>query len=452
MTENSKYDVIAIGGGSGGLAMVQRAAEYGKRCAVIEAGRLGGTCVNVGCVPKKVMWYAAHQAHALEDAAAYGFDVKLNGHNWEALRRGRDAYVERLNGIYAGNLERKNIDVFRGWGSITGPGRIRINDKELSADCVVLATGGYPFVPNIPGAELGMTSDDFFNTLHARPGRVGIVGSGYIATELAGVFRALGSEVKIFVRFDSVLRSFDPMLQEKLMAQMEQDGIQVVSGATPSSLERNADGLTLGTRDGRRHSGMDELVWAIGRGPNVSGLGLAEVGIETDDRGFIKTDRYQETSLAGTFAIGDITGREALTPVAIAAGRRLSDRLFGGMPGRYLDYQTIATAIFTHPPIGTVGLSEPQAREQYPDQEVRVYTSDFVPMYYALTERKVRASMKLITVGEEERVVGCHVIGDGADEMMQGFAVAIRMGARKRDFDDTIAIHPTSAEELVTMR
>jgi glutathione reductase (NADPH) len=452
MTENGKYDVIAIGGGSGGLAMVQRAAEYGKRCAVIEAGRLGGTCVNVGCVPKKVMWYAAHQAHALEDAAAYGFDVTLNGHNWDALRRGRDAYVARLNGIYAGNLERKNIDVFKGRGSITGPGRISVNDTELSADCVVLATGGYPFVPNIPGAELGMTSDDFFNTLHARPARVGIVGSGYIAVELAGVFRALGSEVTIFVRFDSVLRSFDPMLQEKLLTQMEQDGIRVVRNATPSSLERNPDGLTLLTQDGRRHSAMDELVWAIGRGPNVSGLGLADVGIETDERGFIKTGKFQETSLAGSYAIGDITGREALTPVAIAAGRRLSDRLFGGMPERYLDYQTIATVIFTHPPIGTVGLSEPQAREQYPDQEVRVYTSEFVPMYYALMERKVRASMKLITVGAEQRVVGCHVIGDGADEMMQGFAVAIRMGACKQDFDDTIAIHPTSAEELVTMR
>lgn len=452
MTENTHYDVIAIGGGSGGLAMVQRAAEYGKRCAVIEAGRLGGTCVNVGCVPKKVMWYAAHQAHALEDAAAYGFDVTLNCHDWDALRRGRDAYVARLNGIYAGNLERKNIDVIRGRGSLTGPGRIRVNDREISADCVVLATGGYPSVPQIPGAELGITSDDFFNTLDARPRRVGIVGSGYIATELAGVFRALGSEVTIFVRFDSVLRSFDPMLQEKLLAQMEQDGIRVVKNVIPSSLERNGDGLTLLDQDGRHHSGMDELVWAIGREPNVNGLGLADLGIETDERGFIRTDKYQETSLAGTFAIGDITGREALTPVAIAAGRRLSDRLFGAMPGRHLDYRTIATVIFTHPPIGTVGLTEPQARQQYPDQPVRVYTSSFVPMYYALMERKVRASMKLITAGEDERVVGCHVIGDGADEMMQGFAVAIRMGATKRDFDDTIAIHPTSAEELVTMR
>lgn len=452
MTENSKYDVIAIGGGSGGLAMAQRAAQYGKRCAVVEAGRLGGTCVNVGCVPKKVMWYAAHQAHALEDAAAYGFDVKLGGHDWAALRRGRDAYVARLNGIYAGNLERKNIDVFRGRATITGPGRIRVNDQELGADCVVLATGGYPIVPEIPGAGLGITSDDFFNTLDARPGRVGIVGSGYIATELAGVFRALGSEVTIFVRYDSVLRSFDPMLQEKLLVQMRQDGIRVVSSAVPSALERQPGGLVLVTRDGRRHPEVDELVWAVGRGPNVSGLGLEDVGIETDDRGFIKTDKYQETSLPGTFAIGDVTGREALTPVAIAAGRRLSDRLFGAMPGRHLDYQTIATAIFTHPPIGTVGLTEPQAREQYPDGQVRVYTSEFVPMYYALMERKVRASMKLITVGDDERVVGCHVIGDGADEMMQGFAVAIRMGATKRDFDDTIAIHPTSAEELVTMR
>ncbi len=452
MSEKKHYDVIAIGGGSGGLAMVQRAAEYGRRCAVVEAGRLGGTCVNVGCVPKKVMWYAAHHAHGLREAASYGFDLQLNGHDWDKLRRGRDAYLRRLNDIYAGNLERKDIDLYTGRGEITAAGRVSVDGIELTADRVVIATGGYPVVPAIPGAHLGITSDDFFNKLGALPARVGIVGSGYIATELACLLAALGSEVTVFVRFASVLRSFEPMLQEKLLRQMQQDGIKVVSNTVPAALESDKQGLCLLAESGARHAGLDVLIWAIGRAPNTAALGLKQAGIDTDTRGFVRTDDFQRTSLAGTYAIGDVTGREALTPVAIAAGRRLSDRVYGDMPGRHLDYQNIPTVIFTHPPIGTVGLTEPEARERFPDQEVRVYTTEFVPMYYAMMETKVRTSMKLVTVGPEQKVLGCHLIGDGADEMLQGFAVAIRMGACKRDFDDTIAIHPTSAEELVTMR
>jgi glutathione reductase (NADPH) len=452
MTQNTHYDVIAIGGGSGGLAMVQRAAEYGKRCAVVEAGRLGGTCVNVGCVPKKVMWYAAHHAHGLRDAGAYGFDLQVSGHDWNRLRLGRDAYLRRLNGIYAGNLERKGVVVYPGHGEIGGPGRVSVDGAVLTADRVVIATGGYPIVPAIPGAQLGITSDDFFNKLDKLPARVGIVGSGYIATELACLLAALGSDVTVFVRFESVLRSFEPMLQEKLLRQMQQDGIKVVTNTVPVALESDKQGLSLLAQNGARHAGLEVLIWAVGRAPNTATLGLQQAGIDTDQRGFVRTDNFQRTSLAGTYAIGDVTGREALTPVAIAAGRRLSDRLYGGMPGRHLDYQNIPTVIFTHPPIGTVGLTEPEAREKFPDQEVRVYTSEFVPMYYAMMETKVRTSMKLVTVGAEKRVLGCHVIGDGADEMLQGFAVAIRMGACKQDFDDTIAIHPTSAEELVTMR
>jgi len=452
MSESKNYDVLVIGGGSGGLAMAQRAAEYGRRVAVIESGRLGGTCVNVGCVPKKVMWYAAHLSHALHDARAYGFDVAVAGHDWQALRAGRDAYVQRLNGIYAGNLERKNIEVIAGRATLAGAGRVRVGGSELKAEHVLIATGGHPAVPDVPGARLGMTSDDFFNRLDHRPERVGIVGSGYIAVELAGVFRALGSQVRVFVRYDSVLRNFDPMLQEKLMAQLQQDGIEVVTGTVPAAVEKHGDGLALHAANGRAHTGMDALIWAVGRGPNSDGLGLEVAGVETDGSGFIPTDAYQETNVPGIFAIGDVTGREALTPVAIAAGRRLSDRLYGGMRGRHLEYSNIASVIFSHPPIGTVGLTEPQARAHYGDSAIKVYNSSFVPMYYALMERKVRASMKLITAGEEERVVGAHVIGDGADEMMQGFAVAVRMGARKRDLDDTVAIHPTSAEEFVTMR
>ncbi|MCJ7558831.1 MAG: glutathione-disulfide reductase [Gammaproteobacteria bacterium] len=452
MSEKKHYDVIAIGGGSGGLAMVQRAAEYGKRCAVVEAGRLGGTCVNVGCVPKKVMWYAAQHAHGLRHAASYGFDLQVSGHDWGRLRRGRDAYLRRLNGIYAGNLERKNVVLYPGYGEISGPGQVNVDGVALTADRVVIATGGHPVVPAIPGAQLGITSDDFFNKLDALPARVGIVGSGYIATELACLLAALGSDVTVFVRFESVLRSFEPMLQEKLLRQMQQDGIKVVTNTVPVALENDKQGLSLLAENGARHAGLEVLIWAVGRAPNTATLGLQQLGIDMDKRGFVRTDDLQRTSLAGTYAIGDVTGREALTPVAIAAGRRLSDRLYGGMPGRHLDYQNIPTVIFTHPPIGTVGLTEPEARAKFPDQDVRVYTSEFVPMYYAMMETRVRTSMKLVTVGAEERVLGCHIIGDGADEMLQGFAVAIRMGACKQDFDDTIAIHPTSAEELVTMR
>jgi len=452
MSDSKQYDLVVIGGGSGGLAMAQRAAEYGKQCAVIESDRLGGTCVNVGCVPKKVMWYAAHQAHALADARAYGFDVSVAGHDWTALREGRDAYVKRLNGIYAGNLERKNIDVHSGRARFIDRRRVQVGQRVLEAEHILIATGGYPAVPALPGAELGMTSDDFFNRLDHRPQHVGVVGSGYIAVELAGVFNALGSDVRIFVRYDSVLRSFDPMIQEQLMSQLAQDGVRVVTGARPAAVERDAGSLALLTESGDRHENLDALIWAVGRSPNTAGLGLEAVGVHTDDRGFIPTDAYQETNIPGVFALGDVTGREALTPVAIAAGRRLADRLYGGMQGRHLDYSNIATVVFSHPPVGTVGMTEPEARAHYGDKAVKVYTSSFIPMYYALMERKVRARMKLITAGEDEKVVGCHVIGDGADEMMQGFAVAIRMGARKRDLDDTVAIHPTSAEELVTMR
>jgi glutathione reductase (NADPH) len=452
MSEHTHFDVIVIGGGSGGLAMAQRAAEYGRRCAIIEAGPLGGTCVNVGCVPKKVMWYAAHHANGLREAPSYGFDLQVVGHDWHRLRRARDAYVKRLNGIYAANLERRRVELIRGLGQIAGHGQVSVGDLQLRTDCLVIATGGYPLVPVVPGAELGMTSDDFFNKLDTLPPRVGIVGSGYIATELACLLNALGSRVTVFVRYDAVLRSFDPMLQEKLLGQMQLDGIAVVTHTCVSALEKGPDGLSLVAEDGARHTGLDVLIWAVGRAPNTASLGLQNVGIETDSRGFVPTDTFQETGVEGVCAIGDVTGRQALTPVAIAAGRRLSDRLFGGMPERHLDYQNIPTVIFTHPPIGTVGLTEPEARAKFPEEDIRVYESDFVPMYYSLSKHKVRSYMKLITIGEHERVIGCHVIGDGADEMLQGFAVAIRMGACKKDFDDTIAIHPTSAEELVTMR
>ena len=446
------FDLLVIGGGSGGLACAQRAAEYGARVALIESARLGGTCVNVGCVPKKVMWNAAQIAHAAHDAEHYGFDVALRGHDWAMLRERRDAYVTRLNGIYERNLANKKITLVRGHAEFAGAHTVRVNGETLEAEHVVIATGGRPLLPPIPGAELGLTSDGFFELDH-RPERVAIVGSGYIAVEIAGIFAALGSATTVVLRHDRVLRHFEAMLGETLSKIMRDDGVEFALHAVPRALHRDADGsLRLSSDDGRVLGPFDALIWAIGREPLVDDLGLARAGVRLDDRGCIAVDRYQQTSVPGVYAIGDVTGQAQLTPVAIAAGRRLADRIWGGMVDRHLDYSNIPTVVFSHPPIGTVGLSEAEAVERYGAERVKVFTSGFVPMYHAMTPRKPRAEMKLVTVDPEQRVVGCHVIGAGADEMLQGFAVAVKMGATKRDFDDTVAIHPTSAEEFVTMR
>jgi glutathione reductase (NADPH) len=448
------FDLICIGGGSGGLACAQRAAEYGAKAAVIESGRLGGTCVNVGCVPKKVMWNAAGIAAALGDAGDYGFAIgtaaEAGGNDWAALKKKRDAYVARLNAMYARNLAAKGIASIAGRARFLDAHSVEVNGARISAAHVVIATGGYAEVPRLPGAELGITSDGFFE-LETRPERVAVIGSGYVACELASAFQALGSDTQLFIRKDHLLTHFDVMLGKSLMREMQADGLTIHTGVVPSALREQSGRKTLAAADGREFPGFDCVLWAIGRAADVASLDLRAAGLDVDAAGFVPTDEYQNTPVGGVYAIGDVTGRAALTPVAIAAGRRLSDRLFGGKSDRHLSYEMIPTVVFTHPPIGTVGLSEREARARFGDA-VKVYIADFTPMYHALTTRKAHTDMKLVCVGQEEKIVGCHIIGAGADEMLQGFAVAIRMGARKRDFDDTVAIHPTSAEELVTMR
>jgi glutathione reductase (NADPH) len=443
------FDLIVIGGGSGGLAHAQRAAEYGVKAAVIESGPLGGTCVNVGCVPKKIMWYTAHQAHQMHLAEGFGYDIDVKGHYWARLKENRDAYIRRLNGIYERNLDRRDVTYLQGRASFVDAHTVDVDGKAYRAKNICISTGGFPIVPHIHGAEHGITSDGFFE-LERRPEKVALVGSGYIAVELAGVFNGLGSETTVLVRKDGVLRSFDIMLREELQEAMARSGITLETGVVPHELKKSIDGLRLIAEDGREFGDYDVVIWAVGRAPNSHGLNLEAAGVEMDGYGFIPTDEWQKTNVDHIFAIGDVTGRDALTPVAIAAGRRLADRLYNGMTDRRLEYHTIPTVIFSHPPIGTVGLTEVQAREQYGD--IKIYRSRFNPMQYAFTKDKVPATMKLIVTGEDEKIVGCHIIGDGADEMLQGFAVAIRMGATKKDFDDTVAIHPTSAEELVTMR
>jgi glutathione reductase (NADPH) len=332
---SNTFDLIVIGGGSGGIAHARRAAEYGARVAVIEYGPLGGTCVNVGCVPKKVMWYTAGHMHHIEQAKDYGFDVSLNGHDWSVVKERRDAYVKRLNGIYEANLSNSGVTYVAGAASFVDAHTVAVGNEHYKAGRIVIATGGQPRVPDIPGAEYGITSDGFFE-LEDRPQRVLVAGSGYIAVELAGVFNGLGSDVQLVVRKDSIIREFDGMLGEKLMEAMERDGIDLKTRVVPASVEKTADGLVMHAADGRTLDPVDAILWAIGRSPNVDGLGLENAGVEQDGDGFIPTDKFQQTNVGHIFALGDVTGRAALTPVAIAAGRRLADRLYGGMDGRHV--------------------------------------------------------------------------------------------------------------------
>jgi glutathione reductase (NADPH) len=444
------YDFLVLGGGSGGIAAAVRAAEYGARCAVVEEHRLGGTCVNVGCVPKKLMWYGASIAHALEDSRDYGFNVNGADFDWSRLKSSRDAYVARLNDAYRSRLESNGIGELRGHGRFVGERIVEVNGDRLTADHVLIAVGGEPVWPDISGAGHGISSDGFFE-LERCPERVVVVGGGYIAVELSGMFQAFGAEVSIVIRRDLPLRGFDHSIRAALHEALKESGVEVLSESQVERVERNGNGLSLDLTQGRRLNNVDVLLWALGRSPRTSELGLEIAGVDTARDGAIKTDAYQNTSADQVYAVGDVTGHHELTPVAIAAGRRLSDRIFGGMSDRKLDYEMIPTVVFSHPTIGTVGMTEDEARSIY-SGEVRVYEAQFTPMYHAFTKNKHKTLMKLVVAGKQERIVGCHILGLGADEMLQGFAVAIRMGATKRDFDETVAIHPTSAEELVTLR
>jgi glutathione reductase (NADPH) len=443
------FDLLCIGGGSGGVATANRAGSHGAKVAVIEMGRLGGTCVNVGCVPKKIMWTAAQFAHGFEDAAGYGFSVPSHRLDWSKLKAARDAYVRNLNDAYARYLGANNVTLVRGRAVFTGPKSVEVNGETITAGHVVIATGGRPVLPGIPGAELGITSDGYFE-LDAQPQRLAVVGAGYVAVEIGGLMHALGSAVTLFLRRDHFLHSFDATLRDALMDQMRADGVALVTRFAVAAVERDARGLWLAAGDAR-HGPFDCVLWAVGRRANTDGLNLAAAGVVARDDGVIPVDAWQQTNVEGVYALGDLIGHHELTPVAIAAGRRLSDRLFGGQPGRKLDYDNVPTVIFSHPPIGTVGMTEAAAFAAF-GEGARVYETRFTPLVHGLSGRAMKMHVKLVVAGPEERVVGCHVIGPGADEMLQGFAVAVRMGATKRNFDDTVAIHPTAAEEMVTMR
>ncbi|ATO35489.1 glutathione-disulfide reductase [Dickeya dianthicola] len=446
------YDYLAIGGGSGGIASVNRAAMYGKKCALIEAKYLGGTCVNVGCVPKKVMWHAAQIAEAIHHYGPdYGFDVTVNRFNWETLLKNRSAYIDRIHQSYNNVLGKNQVEVIQGFARFVDAKTVEVNGERITADHILIATGGRPTRPAIPGAEYGIDSDGFF-ALTALPQRVAVVGAGYIAVEIAGVLNGLGAEVHLFVRKHAPLRQFDPLIVDTLVEVMNTEGPALHTESIPNAVVKNADGsLTLQLESGHEQT-VDCLIWAIGREPANDNINLDAAGVALNSKGYITVDKFQNTTVPGIYAVGDNTGAVELTPVAVAAGRRLSERLFNNKPDEHLDYSNIPTVVFSHPPIGTVGLTEPQAREQYGDDQVKVYQSAFTSMYTAVTQHRQPCRMKLVCVGPEEKIVGVHGIGFGMDEILQGFAVAVKMGATKKDFDNTVAIHPTAAEEFVTMR
>ena len=444
-------DFLVIGGGSGGIAAARRAAQYGARTVLIEGGRLGGTCVNVGCVPKKVMWNASRLAEMLDDVPGYGFSIAQSHFDWPSLKSARDAYISRLNGIYQRNLDQAGVETIAGWARFEGPHDIRVEDLKIHARHVLIATGGIPTIPALSGAELGISSDGFF-ALETQPARVVIVGAGYIATEFAGVMNALGSEVTLILRKDTVLRAFDHTLREVVMSEMHTSGIRILPQTKIDQIISGDDARLRIECTGESLDSIDCLIWAIGRESNVTGVGLAEAGITADDDGVIPTDPFQNTTTENVYAVGDVTGRQALTPVAIAAGRRLADRLFDDQPDACLAYDNIPSVIFSHPPIGTVGLTEHEAINTFGEHNIKIYQNRFTDMYHAMTSRKPPTIVKLVTTGADEKIIGCHVVGHGADEIIQGFAVAVKMGATKSDFDNTVAIHPTAGEELVTLR
>jgi len=456
-TSDKVYDLVVIGAGSGGIACAKRAASYGASVAIIEGKKYGGTCVNVGCVPKKVMFNASHVMETIKEAKEFGISVGDVSFDWGKIKNYRDRYIQRLNGIYESGIDKLKIDRIAGYGSLLDANTVLVdNETQVKAKNILIATGGKPRELPIPGAEFANDSDGFF-ALESQPRKAAVIGAGYIAVELAGVFHSLGTETSLFFREDRVLRSFDPMISQHLCDSMRKSGMHLSPGSTPKSIVKEEDGThTLYFENGTSFGGYDFVVTATGRVPATDKLNLNAVGVETKESGYVIVDDYQNTSIPGIYALGDVVGKVELTPMAIAAGRRLSDRLFGNIPDAKADYHNVPTVVFSHPTIGTIGYTEPHAIEKFGQENIKTYTSTFVNLYYGSfyegnVGEKPFTKYKIICNGPEERVVGLHIIGMGSDEVLQGFGVAVRMGATKADFDRCVAIHPTAAEELVTM-
>lgn len=445
------FDYICIGGGSGGIASANRAAKHGKNVALIEAKAIGGTCVNVGCVPKKAMWFGAQVAEAIHRYAPdYGFDVKVNAFSWQTLVASREAYIERIHQSYDRVLGNNGIAVINGFAKFIDNNVLEVNGEQYTAPHISIATGGYPIIPEIEGGNLGITSDGFFDLLE-QPKRAVVVGAGYIGVELAGVLHSLGTDTTLVVRKEKPLRNFDDTISNTLVEIMAKEGPKLINHAEVTKIVRQKDDSLLVSLSNGDNIETDTLIWAIGRAPANHNIGLKHTDIKLDERGYIVVDEYQNTTAQGVYALGDNIGKIDLTPVAVKAGRLLSERLFNGQTDAKMDYTLIPTVVFSHPPIGTMGLTEAEAVAEHGKDNITVYHSSFGAMYTAVTRHRQATTMKLICAGENEKVVGIHGIGHGMDEILQGFGVALKMGATKDDFDACVAIHPTSGEEFVTL-
>jgi glutathione reductase (NADPH) len=458
-SNSTDFDYLVIGGGSGGIASARRAASYGAKVAVVEgSGRMGGTCVNVGCVPKKVMWSAASIAETVHDMHHYGFTgVEEISFDWNFIKQNRDRYIKRLNGIYERNLENSGVTRIMGLASFDGENSVTVVPSDggdpisYKAKHILIAVGGLPEFPEGPGIKENSISSDGFFELEELPRKAVVVGAGYVAVELAGVFQALGTDTKLVVRREKAMRGLDDFISETLDEEMQRQGIEIFRNTNGvEKIEVDEDGLkTVFLSNGEKIEGADVVLVAPGRRPNVDKLGLDKAGINTDDRDYISVDEYSATNVNGVYALGDVCGKVELTPMAIAAGRRLSDRLFGGPEWKNVkvSYDLVPTVVFSHPTIGTIGLTEKEAIEKYGEDNVKIYKSKFANLFYGPwqvePEDKPKTAMKLVCAGDEELVVGLHVIGMGADEMLQGFGIALKMGATKADFDSCVAIHPT---------
>jgi len=442
------YDLFTIGAGSGGVRASRIAGQHGARVAVAEERYLGGTCVNVGCVPKKFLVYAAGFGAAMEDAAGYGWSVGDRSHDWATLIANKDKEIQRLNGIYRRLLEGAGVTVFDGRAKLIDEHTVEVAGQRVTAERILIATGGWPELPDQPGAkEYGITSNEVFS-LPEFPKRLIVAGGGYIATEFASVFNGLGAEVTQLYRGHRILRGFDDDVREFLIDELIKTGIQLRFNTIIDRIEKAGDCLMVTLSDGRQLE-ADAVVYAIGRRPMTAGIGLEGVGVELDARGAIKVNADYQTSVPNIYALGDVTNRVNLTPVAIAEGHALADTLFGGRP-RGVAYDNIPTAVFSIPPVATCGLTEAEARAKF--GAVDIYRTSFKPMLHTLSGRDQRTLMKLIVDRESQRVVGCHMVGTDTPEMIQGIAVAMNAGATKQVFDRTIGLHPTAAEEFVTMR
>lgn len=425
---------------------------HGAKVILFEGKEVGGTCVNVGCVPKKVMWYGAQVAETLHRyAGEYGFDVTINKFDFATLKANRQAYIDRIHGSYERGFDSNGVERVYEYARFVDPHTVEVAGERYTAPHILIATGGHALYPNIPGSEYGITSDGFFE-LDEVPKRTAVIGAGYIAVEVAGVLNALGSDTHLFVRKDRPLRTFDKDIVDVLVDEMAKSGPTLHTHANVTEVVKNADdSLTISFDNGETIT-VDCLIWAIGRAANTSGFGLEKTGVKLTEKGTIYSDEFENTSVPGIYALGDVTGKLDLTPVAVKAGRQLSERLFNNKADAKLDYTDVATVVFSHPVIGSVGLTEEKAIAKYGAENIKVYKSSFTPMYTALGDNRQPSTMKLVTLGEDEKIIGLHGIGYGVDEMIQGFSVAIKMGATKADFDNTVAIHPTGSEEFVTMR